>query len=447
MNLISSYLLGDLKHVKITYEIQSSKNQESFDEPIISVAIKDEVSCGDDQVIIRKLWDGYLYQADSPKLKHTNWLFSSHIEDSSSLSTALPFIRVMEQTISQLQNELQSTQIERDKYEGYSHEWKGNLERFQNDSQKSLDDLTSNFLILYNDTKKQLHQALTELKEEKQKKKQIVVRTVSTGNSKNSQMSSSCAKRTLEGAVDHEDEHDLQIFDEKDVEKYALGLAVAKNSVNPNKGFTSDLPNPIISQSEPKNSQREIEKISRKQESAKYKERNNQLSSLPLDMQSQMSFQSMPASSTNPYTGAVELWDPNAVFSDDNESDGVDDAFHHSEKKDQLRASELKRLKTSDNSPYTSKKQFHSDANKRFKVDDLVCTKAITRDSIKTEKENLPPIPIDLNPHSNQQKEIKDVPLEKFENRKISMKAYTNDKDQSSDDDGSKSSDISEDLL
>ena len=323
---VISYLLGGGKNVQIIYKIeeqtQSSLSKSENMDAHIKMSIKDEFRSFDGDMILRKLWTGQLKLFDfSNYEQETYWinLIQSNNKKNSTTNnisnTALPFIRSMEYTYNQLQQECKSIQKERDEYRKAALNWKADIEKLRDGSEKSFNELTSNFLILYNNTKKRLQYALKELDREKLK---------SQKKNLNSTNNNVCAKEAMsmpqhDEPVDHEDEHDLPIFDDKDVEKYASGLAVTKYSVNPNKLTCNDnITSSTITQSQDKIDRKhenyDVLTIQSQQTESNHKIRANTQSSLSQPLSQESSF---TPSIKNPYTGALEIWDLNSIFTED----------------------------------------------------------------------------------------------------------------------------------
>jgi len=297
IDLVVSYIMEDLSRVEISYELENIINASLRQ---VTMSIKDEYHCCDDEVLKRKLWKGTLQLAQHNYLGMTSSKSKNQCLENFKETNSLIFLNILEQRIAYLEKKLLCTEKEREV-------WKSMYDKFHRVAQKSLEELMTNFLTLYNDTKKRFRDRLLDLRNQTSKQ------TKNTNNNcfqEKKDAKKLNKKRKIRQSIDYEDEHDLQAFDENDVQRLALGVAVTKNSVNPRKDSSF-----IIRQSQ------DIIKEEDLTSNLAMKRKHSTIrSAIPLSSQitSNISNDSITKSFKNPYTGATEIWDPNAIFSDDN---------------------------------------------------------------------------------------------------------------------------------
>lgn len=133
--------------------------------------------------------------------------------------SSFSFIQSINANLIEMQLELDSLRTSTKQFSEDVSVWKDTAEKLhQKHWEKEKEELMNNFLILLNQKKKELRTVSSELGEQK-----MINRSLQDKLKKATLM-------TREQVVDHEDEHDVEIFDQKEVELLAAGKKVVYNS-------------------------------------------------------------------------------------------------------------------------------------------------------------------------------------------------------------------------
>lgn len=185
---IADGLFGYSSDISLQFTMRLNPNTE----PEINMDMKHS------STIVRVIWSG------SFQLRNT---------------TSMLFIQSIHTNMIQTHSELDSLRESTKQLSNDVSVWKDTAEKLHEKHwEKERDELMNNFLVLLNSFKKELRQVTSELGQEKMINRDLQDKLKKV---------TSIAR---EQVVDHEDEHDVEIFDQKEVELLAAGKKVEYNS-------------------------------------------------------------------------------------------------------------------------------------------------------------------------------------------------------------------------
>jgi len=305
---MTKILLHPNKDVNIKYvytQVDEDNTEHIHIDRCVKVVIKQSI----DKVV------RYVYSGDLESIQNYNQHDKTTKTNRYQNDNVMTFIYSITNALQQSKFKNEHMELEKSELMKQLHSWQDTATKLDKSWQKEKEDTLNRYLVLLNHCKQDLRTAKNKLQDSQQKYNDLLRQTQETSDKSSGQSTGKVQdqeQEQKEAVIDYEDEHDIEIFDEDEINLLARGKRVysSKNAskkekrVEQNHTFsrqTSVTTEVTTSQSQP---------------TSRPMSQHSQLTSAAYPSNSQTLSQSQ-SSRTNPHTGVVEMWSVDDLFHDE----------------------------------------------------------------------------------------------------------------------------------